>query len=156
VRDAVLHELRSVDREAIAGIPVAEPRLRVQPDLAVADLAHCLIHQGAGETAATGGRRDHDAPDPDVRPVVQHPQGADQLVPLLGQDVTGAGLEVAAVEIGVRRLLLDDEDLLPQPPQGIRRAAVELVEAEHPDRHARNPTIWRIARLASGMKGRIP
>ena len=91
-----------------------------------------------------------------MRPVVEHAQAAEELLAVRGEDVTGGGLEIATVEIGVRRLLLDDEDLLSQPPQRLGGAAVELVEAEHRDPHETNPTIWRIARLASGMKGRIP
>ena len=68
----------------------------------------------------------------------------------------GGRLQVAPVEIGVRRLLLDDEDLLPQPPQRVGRAGVEVVERVDADRHDTNSTIWRMARLASGMNGSTP
>ena len=71
----------------------------------------------------------------------------------LEQEVPRRRLEVAAVEIGVRRALLDDEHLLPQPPQGVRRPRLELVEGQDPDRHRRNSRVRVKARRASGSPG---
>ena len=63
------------------------------------------------------------------------------------------GSRVASVEVGVRRLLLDDEHLLPQAPHVVRRVGVELVERQHPHGHRTNSTVCLNATRASGRYG---
>ena len=70
----------------------------------------------------------HHPPDPPGRAVVEHPGVADQPDAVAQQHVPGPGLVVPAVEVGVGTGLLDDEDLLPQPPHLVRRRDVERLE----------------------------
>ena len=87
--------------------------------------------------------------------VVEDARVADQpAVVLEEQHVAGAGLAVAAVEVGVGALLLDDEDVLSQPPDVVRRGGVEVGEGHGAGgRHRRNSRVVCQARRASGING---
>ena len=90
-------------------------------------------HEEVGEAAAAAGRGQHHPADPPLGAVVEHPRVADHVVALAQHHVDRAGLGVAAVEVGVGAVLLHDEDVLPQPPHGVRRGGVQLAEGDGRD-----------------------
>src|ERR671920_190464 len=97
-------------------------------------------------------------PDAQGVTVVEEPQAADEPLVLHQQEMACRRLEIPTVEVGVRRGLLDHEDLLSQPPELVRRTGVEVVEGEceDADRHRRKSTTCVKARRASGARGSRP
>ena len=122
---------RSGDEEAEGRVPPGQRGLRVQDDVSAPAGQQRGLHQLVPESVAPCGRGEHDAADPPHITVIENPGVAEQLVGLAEHDVAGAGLEVATVQIGVGAGLLDDEDVLAEPPQVVGSAGVELVEGEH-------------------------
>ncbi|CVM99951.1 Uncharacterised protein [Streptococcus pneumoniae] len=75
-----------------------------------------------------------DAADAGDVAVVQQPQRGDGRARLvLDPQVDGGRLEVAAVQVQVGAVLLDDEHQRPQLPEAVGRRPVELVEARGMD-----------------------
>jgi hypothetical protein len=79
-----------------------------------------LLHQPRRQPLAAVGRRGRDPADRPAVAVVEDPDGGgDGAVVGLEPDVHGRRLHVPTVELGIRALLLDDEDVHPQPAQPV-------------------------------------
>ena len=95
---------------------------------AVADLLQRRAQQDRTEPAPAVGAVGHHPPDPGVAALVEHPQVGHRRALGLDPQVQGAGLEVEPVQVGVDAVLLDDEDLLTQGEDAVRRDGVQLAE----------------------------
>ena len=105
------------------GVPAGQRRLGVEHDVAArrrpASAAR-MTRRRARARAPAGASSD--PADPPARRRRRAPgRSRARAVVVLEQHVPGARLEVAAVEVGVGALLLDDEHVLAQPPHGVRR-----------------------------------
>ena len=120
------------------------------------------ITSSAVRTSSSASPRPRASGATSTRPIRAHSPSsstrayADEGAVGLAEQVAGGRLAVASVEVGVRRLLLDDEHLLPQAPHVVRRVGVELVERQHPHGHRRldhQSTVCLNATRASGRYG---
>jgi hypothetical protein len=96
--------------------------------------ARCRVpdgrHQPAAEAAAAPLGGDGEAADPDRRhPIGRRDQAqiADKLAGEAQQQMQR--LEIMSIEVGIRRALLDDEDLLAQAERLVEEGRREFVEA---------------------------
>src|SRR3954454_7271223 len=162
VGNAVLDELVAVLTVAESAVPVRQVALGVQTRSPVADEVEGLPHQPLGQAATAMAPRHQHPTDPEPVAVVEDAEVRDRYASTSDPDVTGARLEITTVELCVGTLLFDHEDALPELPQPVRRARVEVVEPTDADvvrpgtRHAwspcplRNAVTWLNARRASG------
>ena len=139
VRDPVLDELLTVDGEAEAGVPTGQRRLRVEHDVPRGIRALAVseggLNEAVGKAASARCGGEDDPSDPPRRDVVQHPGVAEQVVAVAEEHVRGAGLDVAAVEVGVGALLLHDEHVLAQPGDVVDLVGGQAGERCDPDLH---------------------
>src|SRR3712207_6507428 len=129
-RDAVLDVARAAAHEAEPGVPALQVRLRAEGDRrALAQRDPGLDEPRRQPLAAVRGRGRHPADRAGVA-VVEHADGGRDPAVLVGEpQVHRARLDVPAVQLRVRALLLDHEDVDPQPAQAVDLSAGQLGEA---------------------------
>lgn len=137
VGDAVLHELRPADAVAEAGVEPGGVGLGGQDGGRVADGVHGRAHEVHAQAAAArvlGGAHAADAFG-GVRAVVEDAEVAGDLAGLLARPhVEGRRFGVPPVEVGVRALLLDDEDVHAQAEDRVEGEGVQFGEGPGLDR----------------------
>ena len=131
VGNAVLDEPPAARLEAEAGVPVHEVRLGVEDHGALPRQRQGSVHQGRRQAGPAVGSAGGNAPDPQVRALVEEPQRGHGLAAVLDPQVPGGGLDVPAVEVEVRAVLLHDEDFGAQRPQPVGRVHGQLGEGRH-------------------------
>ena len=113
----------------MSAVEARQVRLRVQHAGPLADESQRLGEQPAREPLPARRRRHHHPADPrHPAGIGQDPQVRHDRTVALQPEVAGAGFDVAPVQLRVRALLLDDEDIDTQFQQVMEGASGELAE----------------------------
>ena len=166
VRDAVLEELLAVDLEAerrVPGTPAAtgRPAPRRGPGTDAQRRVHERGRPARGRARGGPAPRGRSATRRRRRAPARSRPGRRRSC---SSTCRVAGLDVAAVEVGVRALLLDDEHVLPQPPHVVAPSRVEAGRtARRPawssqelQRSCARPACLGDAAAAAGRRGSGP
>lgn len=107
-------------------VPLDEIRLGIEHQL-TGEICNHVLHESSGQPLPSPVDAGGHPADSMALAVIEQSEVGDRAV-RTDPDVSGAGVGVASVQLGIRARLLDNEDIDPQPYQFVKLPRAEVVE----------------------------